>query len=231
MDKIYNKMITHNLQKIQCNGFNYDPLLICEKDNRYCQAIFSIPTQNNTYFTNDFYLLQNALSLESNGITYHIDNTNLNNAGTFHFTFIQQLSFNHYYDMYPNMIEKCYSSLQKILQNILPFKIHYNRLIAVTNGLVLCGNASIDINYIRDEYRNECEINNIPLIEPYYLNIIHSTLFRFTNHQNYEEILNKYDHYLNNEIDYGYIVIDHFNFGKATWKVNCNEIEIDFKLC
>jgi len=230
MDDIYNTMKINNLQKLNESGFNYDPQLICEKDNRYCQAIFSVPNPEQTNFTPEFYQLQNILSTEENGITYYINNQNFLSAGTFHFTFIQQITFNNYYVLSNEVINKYCDIMSKILYKYLPFKIYYNKLIAVTNGLVLCGDASININTLRDEYRTECKINNLPLIEPYYLNIIHSTLFRFTNKQNTKEFLDKYEYYLNNDVDYGYIVIDHFNFGKATWKVNMNEICMDYIL-
>ena len=139
---------------------------------------------------------------------------------------MQQITFNSYYEMDKKIIDKSCELLNNIMKKYLPFKIIYNKLILVQNGLVLCGNATIDINSLRDEYRNICKINNIPLIEPYYLNIVHSTLFRFTNEQNAKLFVEKYKYYLDNDIEYGYIIIDHMNVGKATWKVNWNEIEI-----
>jgi hypothetical protein len=224
MDNIYNTMIINNLKKINDNGFNYDSNLICDTDKRYCYAIFSIP--NKSHFNPIFYELQNLLGQEQNGITYYINNKNFVSSGTFHFTFMQQLKFDAYYDLPKEKYNKCYDILLKVLYKHLPFTIHYNRLIVVTNGLVLCGESSKDINKIRDEYRYECKINNIPLIEPYHLDIIHSTLFRFTNKE-HTNFLNKYEKYFNKVIDFGYITIDHFNIGKATWKVNLNEISID----
>lgn len=233
MDIIYNKMITNNLQKINEFGFNYDSKLQCEIDDRYCLAVFSIPTIDNTYFTETFYELQQMLSNE-NGITYYIDNKEYFDKGTFHFTFIQQLSFNNYYELDKNISYKCYEILNNILKSHLPFKINYDTLIAVTNGFVLCStNTNIMINDLREEYRNECKKNNLPLIEPYYLDIIHSTIFRFTNKLTLEEsqeFLNKYKYYLKNKLPYGYIVIDKFNFGSATWKLNDNEIKINYTI-
>jgi len=230
MHNIYNKMKINNLKKISDTGFNHDPKLNCEIDDRYCLAVFCVPNNNNTYFTETFYELQKMLSNE-NGTTYYIDNKNYFNCGTFHFTFMQQLSFNNYYDLDKDIIYKCYEILNNILNKYLPFKIYFDKCIAVTNGFVLCStNSSININDLRDEYRYECKKNNLPLIEPYYLDIIHSTLFRFTDKLTLEEsqnFLNKYKYYLENDLEYGYIVISHLNIGSATWKVNENEIKID----
>jgi hypothetical protein len=224
MDDIYNLMIINNIKKINDTGFNYDELLLNEKDERYCYAIFSIIKQ--TSFNPIFYKLQQSLSLEQNGITYYINNKNLHN-GTFHFTFMQQLSFNNYYDLSQTIINQYNTILSSLFKNNLPFTITYNKLIIVPNGLVLCGDASININKIRDEYREICKTNNLPLIEPYYLNIIHSTLFRFTHKENSNEFMKRYDEYLNKNINFGHVVIDDFNIGKATWKVNFNEILVD----
>ncbi len=225
MDQIYETMKINNMNKISMYGLNYDPLLLCECDKRYCLALFTIPNNNNTYLTNEFYLLQNLLSKENVGITYFVGNNNTNN-GTFHFTFMQKIKFDAYNGVSPNIIDKYYNILNNLVKPYLPFKIIYNKLILVQNGLVLCGNASIDINSLRDEYRKECEINELPLNEPYYLNIMHSTLFRFTCATDNKKFIEKYKHYLDNDIEYGYIIIDHINIGSASWKVNNNEIDI-----
>lgn len=225
MNQIYETMKINNMNKINMYGLNYDPLLLCKCDKRYCFALFTIPNNNNTYLTNEFYLLQNLLSKENVGITYFVENNDTNN-GTFHFTFMQKIKFDSYYDVSPNIIDKYYDILNNLVKPYLPFKIIYNKLILVQNGLVLCGNASIDINSLRDEYRKECETNGLPLNEPYYLNIMHSTLFRFTCEVDNKKFIEKYKHYLDNDIDYGYIIVDHINIGKATWKVNNNEIDI-----
>lgn len=225
MDIIYDTMKKNNFDKINTNGLNYDTKLKCEYDDRYCIALFTIPTNNNTFLTKEFYTLQDKLSNENVGITYFVENNNTN-MGTFHFTFMQQITFNSYYDVPMDIIDKYYDIMNKIIKKHLPIKIFYNKLILVTNGLVICGIADIDINMVRDEYRNECKNHNLPLIEPYYLNIIHSTLFRFTDECNHIVFREKYKYYLDNDVDYGYIVIDHVNIGKATWKVNSNEIDI-----
>lgn len=182
MNNIYDEMIKNNLKKINEFGFNYDPELTCVCDNRFCQAIFSVPSD--AHFTDEFYDLVRLLEKEPNGITYNINNNDFANKGTFHFTFMQQLSFNNYYKLPENIIKKSIDHLSIILKKHLPFTIHYNKLIAVQNGLVLCSSKTININEIRDEYRDVCKLNNIPLIEPYYLNIIHSTLFRFVDKEN-----------------------------------------------
>ncbi len=233
MKIIYDKMIINNLQKINEFGFKCDPQLNCEHDDRNCLAIFSIPNNDNTFLTETFYELQQKL-LNENGMTYFINNKNYSNAGTFHFTFMQQLSFNSYYEMNKDIKSKCCNLLNNILKQYLPFKIHYNKLIAVTNGFVLCSsNAAVAINNIREEYRNLCKQNDLPLIEPYYLDIFHSTFFRFTSEHSLEEsqqLLDKFKYYLDNELEYGYCIIDHFHFGSATWKLNENEINIDYTI-
>ena len=226
---IYDNMIINNLQKINQNGFQYDNLLTNEYDKRYCQAVFSIPLLKNSFLTKKFYELLNLLDNEFDGVTYHIDNNKYVSKGTFHFTFIQQLSFSSFVELPNDIMEQHHILLSNILKSYLPFKIYFNKLIAVPNGLVLCGYADIDINMLRDTYRQECEDNNLDIHEPYYQNIIHSTLFRFKKQINSsKDFLDKYEHYLNNEIDYGYIIIDHFNIGHGTWKLNKNEIKINY---
>lgn len=236
MDKIYDIMIKNNIQKINENGFNYDEKLMLDCDNRYCYAIFAIPNKDKTHFTDIFYDLLNDLSKDNNGITYHANNNgityhannNHHNKGTFHFTFMQQLTFNNYKDLPKTLTDKYHNILTLLLKKHLPFTIRYNKLIMVPNGLVLCGDASININQLRDEYRKICNDDNLLLIEPYYLNIIHSTLFRFIKKvDNVDDFMSKYGRYVDKEYDFGYIIIDHFNIGKATWKVNPNEIIID----
>jgi hypothetical protein len=227
MDQIYDTMISNNIKKINENGFNYDEKLMLECDKRYCYAIFAIPNKDQTHFTNTFYNLLNDLSKDTTGITYH-SNNNQYNRGTFHFTFMQQLTFNNYYDLPKTLTDKYHNILSSILKKHLPFIIKYNKLIMVPNGLILCGDASININQLRDEYRKICNDDNLLLIEPYYLNIIHSTLFRLTKKvDNVNDFINKYEKYINKEHDFGYVIIDHFNLGKATWKVNQNEIIIE----
>lgn len=227
MDQIYESMITNNLKKINENGFNHDDKLMLECDNRYCYAIFSIPIKDQIHFTDKFYDLLNDLSKNNNGIVYYPNNNDYN-KGTFHFTFLQQLTFNNYYDLPTTLTQKYHNILSSILKKYLPFTIKYNRLIMVPNGLVLCGYASININQLRDEYRKICKDDNLLLIEPYYLNIIHSTVYRFTKKvDDVNEFIGRYEKYINKEHDFGYVIIDHFNLGKATWKVNPNEIIID----
>jgi len=220
-------MKTNNLNNIFANGFTFDEKLLIEKDDRICQAIFSIFNNKSIQLTNNFNLLYELLlSEKDSGIVYQIDNENHISNGSMHFTFLQQLSFASFYYMTNDELEKHYKILKEIL--VLPFTIKFNRLIAVPIGLVLCGEADIDINELRNKYRKACKDNGLSIIEPYFNNIIHSTIFRFTSPVNVKEILDKFNYFLNNAIDYGCVTINHFYMGKGTIKLNRNEILIDY---
>ena len=228
LENIYYIMKNNNLDKINKDGFQYDNQLLQKKDDRYCQAIFSIIPKQNSHFTKEFDTLFELLSGENVGIVYKVNNDNYKSAGTFHFTFLQQLSFANFEELPENILAKHYDILKSILK--LPFKIMYNKVIAVPSGLVLCGEADIDINKMRNDYRQKCKENNLVIIEPYLNNIVHSTLFRFVNKVNTTEFLKKYEYYLGKDIDYGYVIIDHFHIGKGTWKLNPNEIVINYSI-
>ena len=220
----YDTMIESNLERITKSGFAYDASLKCVRDERYCFAVYS--NISGSHFTDAFYELQTLLSNEECGITFSANNID-HTGGTFHFTFIQQVTFSQYnsHEITPKMVNKCHEILLRILKPQLPFEIHYNKLIAVTNGLVLCSNkCDTDVNYIRETYRAECKKHGLPLLEPYHLDILHSTLFRFTHLAAPDEFLKKYECYLQNNIDYGYAVIDNFSIGHCTLKMNPNEV-------
>ena len=77
------------------------------------------------------------------------------------------------------------------------------------------------------EYREKCKSANLEIKEPYYNNIVHATLFRFTKKLDPTIFMKKFEYYLNNNINYGYVTIDNFNIGYGTWKLNSNEIVIN----
>ena len=222
-------MVVNNRNKININGFIHDSLLIEEKDNRFCQAIFSI-ISDNKHLTYNFNNLFDLLLNENCGILYKINNDNYKAFGSLHFTFMQQISFNDFNNDQLSLEElKLHHDILKDII-VLPFNIHYNKLICTQTNLALCGYPDIDINSLRDKYRDRCKFYNLKLKEPYYNDIIHSTLFRFTNETDHEIFIKKYEYYLNNDIDYGYVTIDHFNIGNGTWKLNPNEIIINYKI-
>jgi|688.fasta_scaffold201970_3 hypothetical protein len=229
LNEIYETMKINNMNKINSNGFIYDNLLKVLIDNRYCQAIFSMISKKNSFFTKSFDELQKLLISEiDNGILYKLENNDYELFGTLHFTFMQQLSFKDFHILPDEIVKKHSKILKDIL--VLPFKIYFTKIICISTGLCICGYPDININLIRDQYREKCKENNIELNEPYYNNIIHCTLFRFTEKIDHNKFIEKFKYFLNNDLDYGYVIINNFHMGKGTWKLNNNEIIIDYTL-
>jgi hypothetical protein len=223
-------MIQNNIAKIRSHGFIGDSLLLEETDTRYCQAIFCIPTSDNLFLNSNFYTLLQKLSADSRGITFCPCNK-FSEYGTFHHTFMQQVSFNTYTEWSSEISEQHYQILSEIMKPHFPFRINYRKLIAVPSGLTLCGYPSLDMNQLRSQYRSKCQEMGLLLQEPYFMDIVHSTLFRFTiNVPDSAQVFKDYKEYLNRTIDYGYIVVDHYWMGKGTWKINSHEIKTTHKI-
>lgn len=222
MTHIYSSMIKRNNKLIQQYGFSLDQQLKVLLDTRYCQAIFS-PIIN-FHFTKTFEDLIKILPI-TKGVLYVPNNINYINQGTLHFTFMQIESFEKFSNRNINVIEQYFDIFKKLLHDKITIK--YNQLVLTQKGLLLCGESDTNINEIRDSFRTECEKNKLSLFEPYINDIVHSTLFRFCEIPSEEEI-NKLRYYLDNKIDYGIVTLTTFHLAQATWKVNKNEINIQF---
>ena len=220
MDEIYQSMEIKNQNKIQENGFIYDAQLLEIQDQRKCQAIFCIPKQ--IKMTHEYIKLSNLLRNETCGIFYEVMNKNPT-KGTFHSTFFQLSGFNETL-LYT---KEQYKTMSQILKNIFPcnFQLVYKRLILTPHALVLCGYPSIDLNQIRNEFRKKMNEYSIPYHEPYVSNTAHTTIFRFTQLP-YHNFKQKYLEFLNTEIIFGEITVDHYHIGVGSWKLNPFEIDI-----
>lgn len=222
--KIYQEMKLRNSQIIKLNKIKFDSSLKTSyPDKRKCLAMFSfLKSIQNSKNLEELY---SDLSKVKNICLYKIDNKDPS-SGTLHFTLLQILGF-YYLDEWlldvelrnklESYIKEKENSLKDILAEILPFRIHYKGVILTPSGLVLCGYPDKNINFIRDKLR--LLFSDI-IKEPYYNNIIHSTISRFTDFTDSDfaklkEIEEKYsDLYL------GYTDIDSMFVGYGTWKLN-----------
>jgi hypothetical protein len=121
----------------------------------------------------------------------------------------------------PSILEK----ILCIIKDILPLKIKYKGIIVTPTGIVLCGYPDKDINSFRDKIRTE--LKDI-IKEPYYNNICHSTLCRFTGETTVQNIQNIEDKY--REYEFREIEITSFNIGYGTWKLNDYEIKVLYNI-
>ena len=124
-----------------------------------------------------------------------------------------------------------------------PITINFVGVIAVSTGLLMVGIPSIDSNGARDNVRRRLKENNLPLLEPFLNDIVHSTLFRVvpinnngnddgndgesTNNDNISndlhkqllEIANKYEN-----INLGTVTLNTFQIGPASYRMRSAEM-------
>ena len=209
-------MRERNKELVNKGGIKYDKFLLNkEPDNRLCLAIFS---NIKGLHLKDIY---NDLEPIENTFIYYSDNK-FQDKGTLHFTLMQLVGFNDFKLLEdPSILEK----ILPIIKDILPLKIKYKGIIVIPTGIVLCGYPDKDINSFRDKIRTE--LKDI-IKEPYYNNICHSTLCRFTGETKVQKIQNIEDKY--REYEFGEIEITSFNIGYGTWKLNEYEIKVLYNI-
>ncbi len=214
MDEIYTEMIDRNKKLILSSGFSPDEKLKNEIDDRRCLAVFC--HHPSFHFSTDFYEIINSLPSEM-GVKYCTPEKE--GCGILHWSFLQILKFGS--DEIKGLSDEIFSKYFEILQNIFngvkPFEIEYTRVITTPNGILISGECSIDVNYLRDNFREEVKKSNLPLIEPYYTNIYHTTIFRFTESppENF---------YLEKNLFLGRATIGSISLGLATWRMLSDEI-------
>jgi hypothetical protein len=73
-----------------------------------------------------------------------------------------------------------YQVLQAILVNYCPsFYIHFHSVVVTPTTVLMVGDASTHVNWLREIVRREMGRAAMALMEPYKSNIIHATLVRF----------------------------------------------------
>lgn len=175
MDIIYSEMIERNKNLIK-NKFSFDPLLREEKDTRMCYAAFCY---NPSFeFSQEYKDFISSLNVDI-GIIYSPQSS----EGVLHWSLLQIIKFEdeHLNNLSGEISEKYFSILREIFSSVPPFEINYNRIITTPSGLLMAGECSIDVNFLRDRFRARIREEKLELIEPYYNNIYHSTIYRFTS--------------------------------------------------
>jgi hypothetical protein len=212
MEIIYDEMRSRNNDLVNKYGIKCDKLLLNkEPDNRLCLAIFS---NIKGLYLSDIY--GDLEPIRSTCIYYPKNKIQTN--GTLHFTLMQLIGFNDFNELEdPSVLEK----IIPIIKDMLPLKIKYKGIILTPTGIVLCGYPDKDINSYRDKIRKE--LRDI-IREPYYNNICHSTLCRFTGEVDIQQIQKNEEKY--KEYVFGEIEINSFNIGYGTWKLNEYEIKV-----
>lgn len=110
--------------------------------------------------------------------------------------------------------------------------INFVGVIAVSTGLLMVGIPSIDSNSARDNVRRRLKENNLPLLEPFLNDIVHSTLFRVVPIKNDNEggsakklhkqllkIAKKYEN-----INLGTVTLKTFQIGPASYRMRTAEL-------
>lgn len=116
--------------------------------------------------------------------------------------------------------------------------IRFVGVIAVSTGLLMVGIPSLDINSARDTLRQRLEEKNLPLLEPFVNDIVHSTLFRVVSiesddddssregddiskdlHDQLIQISKKYEN-----VDLGNVTLNRFQIGPASWRMLSSEL-------
>lgn len=233
-------------------------------DSRRCLAISAILHKDHSAqmeWTPAFLELQKRLSnfpglhfVEDSDKYQHDKNAEC--FGQLHWTLMQLVGFNDYNDF----VEKppvaggtspfLASNYLNTVQNSLTeggldcaITIEFTGVIAVSTGLLMVGIPSMDINLARDTVRNNLKTNDLPLMEPFVNDIVHSTLFRVvtTDFQGYEQgqeeksnlfhtqkelshellaISKKYEN-----VSLGKVTLRHFQVGPASWRMLSSEMK------
>jgi 2'-5' RNA ligase len=220
LENIYNEMKARNNALIEKNGLGHDDKLVNKEDNRYCLALYS--TFNKAILTDKYEEFIKIKEFVEHCI-YKIDNTDYRH-GNLHFTMLQLVGFNFFNFKDSNeMIDEIYKLIKNEICKYLPIKICFNGIIVVPTGIVLKGFPDKNINELRDNIRTILRINNVNIKEPYYNNIVHSTLVRFNHQIDYSEIKKYIENYEN--VSFGEVIINEFILGHGTWKLNNYELE------
>lgn len=103
--------------------------------------------------------------------------------------------------------------LLSYIRTIPPFEVKFDRLIPVKTGLVICGKSSININKIRENIRNMGYVKNVP----YKMDIIHSTVFRWSGEVSHEHIREWLRMIPDETSHYGTLYVEGFDIAECSY--------------
>jgi len=223
---IYNELKERNRKIVMEGKLKIDDVLFQvgeDIDTRYCLAVSAIFQKKKSKINKYYFDLLNDIE-NIKGVHYYIENNN-KLEGTAHFTLLQIIGFDQFNINEIKGREQEYVEIIKDeLSKIVPFRIHFMNVVAFSSGLAILGYPTVNINTVRDNIRKRLNDNNLPLKEPYYNNIIHSTILRLIENIDHNQLINIMDKY--NKSYFGFIEVnmDSFFIGYGTWKLNEYEI-------
>jgi hypothetical protein len=210
IEKIYlpvYELLKYKHKKLLENEGNKFDNLISYNDTRRCLAIWSY--LNDSEFNNDFNRLTEEIKTLKLGIIYTAKKSI--EFGRLHFTLLQCFGFE------TNEINEY--DIEKNKNNILnlihcDFTIEWRELVIIQSGVIMLGIPSIDLNNIRNKL-----VDSFKFKEPYLNNIVHSTVLRFNQKLNQDQ-LKILELKIENTKNFGKSTIKNFDFGKASWLMN-----------
>ena len=236
MKLIYEEMIQRN--NLNSNGTKADKELFELKDNRFCQAGYTMFTNTNWEPKNTFNTLMNELAQTispGNQCFYSVlseeDSIQSNPlVGALHWTLMQFIRFD--LNAVTPLPGDYYQTIQAILVNCMnTFEICFDRICITPASILMLGTPTLDLNSCREYLRKELSRIGYPVFEPYKVDIVHSTLVRFSTLLNKEqeakllEIEAKYNgKYL------GKLVVDSIMLSAATWRMKSKELNTELGL-
>lgn len=219
-------------------------------DTRRCFAISAIMDKDDKNVTcswnEKYFELQNRLEEEFGhyGIIFSQEPPVVG-GGQLHWTLMQLVGFSDYTQHVLNGEEESEAAVESTflsseyldcIQDSLivggldnAIHMHYVGVIAVATGLLMIGIPSLDINETRDVVRSRLKQHQLPLMEPFVNDIVHSTLFRVTGDSKdippdlHHRILKLAEEY--KDVSLGTAVLSKFQIGPASWRLLQNEIE------
>jgi hypothetical protein len=138
--------------------------------------------------------------------------------GQLHHTFMQIVGFNEFEtnkDKILTSIDKYSNVLDRI--NLPRYTIKFHRLCPLKSGIAMLGIPSIDINVYRETFRKLVSMEDLPFAEPYKNDIVHSSIIRYFNELQQENIVDEIGH-INITAKCTFLTL-----GFGTWKLLSNE--------
>ncbi len=231
LHQIHKEMRERNLTAFQVERPVYD----VHKDHRRCCALYCLTNRSNWFPTQK---LTNELMgwRECSTITYDADHNLTPSArrlidsshathGTLHFTLMQLLGFS---DQPGREFKGDPAKLVDLIQRYLPaFQIHFHTFAVTPKAIAILGTPTADINLVREKIRQEF---GAVLDEPYKNNIVHMTIVRFTNGQNWSTTEDLVDLASAPSEPLGVLHVDQLIMSQASWRMLPEELSPYSKL-
>ena len=223
LENVYQSIV---MKYSKLDKFSYDSsLLFDQNEEKKCFAAFSFykPTTELDKLKDELSNIKNQNHILYDLTTTKNDKFNRGSIGRLHFTWLQLVSFDN--------IEKHGLLKDEEIKNLTfnpPIngekkrRIVFHRVLMVPSGLILVGYPNFDIYDWRNQYRHF--INNKKekrFSEPYFNDIVHSTIVRWTSEINKKEIekyIEMIDKYLPIELELEKSE-DSIQFGYGTYKM------------